>query len=695
MKNNILIIILCIVYIFFSIKMNAQNTQVFMGNVSQGQIIDIEEDQDELYAVTADGIYQRNTLYERWQLVVTLRYFTADQLGIVVDFQIRNDIFYMKINDYGKNKYYTSNDRGTSWTKLNVPTTATNFKVIDKKIQYRLGSELYTLDTQTDVVSKVELSIGVNPDSDLDPVDGKYYYLDKNKLCHAEISLNKMAKTKELQTMPSGYKSNQILTWNNAVYLWGQVDTLMIMYKYEPTSMKMTEQLRFALSALGKQHRWSKNTYSIYMESRDGGQTAAYNLFSPYWKKNKKVKANYTRFVGDKLYSVIDNHLQLSEDFGNNFRHFDKRIHAFRSGDIISMSPHYLTDQVTVEINNRGVINCPNLEPSSSEFIGLDNWTLYQYENVTDPLAGVDTIVKRDSILYFSNVSYGIFKRILPAAIRSFNILKVRGKFIILSNGMESYFSTDRGRSWKKSTINGSHQYIEYNATDWISYILLKIDNRLILSRNMIDFQDISLNLHIEQNRIDNYFYSNKNLYAYSSWTGEIYRLKDNASNWEKTEPSTGGWGKFWYLPFDYDNICCLREGGQITVLKDKWEKHDLSLTNVKVYAATSNNICIMAITNNGVWGIPLHSISTSITDLSLDVLCYPNPTLGFVTIKKENLINPFDIEVLDINGKIQLCPYTTTTDDIHIDMSGIPSGTYIISMYIDRKKYHSKVIKK
>jgi hypothetical protein len=665
-----------------------------MGQINTGEIIDIEEYNGQIYALTQDGIYARTTTPYIWSLRSTLRLFNQENLGGILDFQVRKDVFFMKVNDSGLIRYYVSKDKGSSWAKLSVPSSATNFASFETYVKYRDANKLYTVDISSDVVTSVDLVIGPSVDSDLEPIDGAYYYISGKKLCQARIEVNKIVKKQELITMPSDYKNYQILTWERNVYLWGKVDTNMVLFRFDPAYKKITEQLRVSIADLGANFRLSKSDKAIYLESRNGGITFIQDNTAPYWVISKKVTAGYTRFVGRELFADIMNCLHLSNDLGDNFMDSDLGILSIKSGTKVRMEPNFTSDWCVIQIQNVGAFYPTQNElfPIKSEVIGNEPWDLYaEYQEGSGEM---DTLVLKDSqlVFYFRDSPEDVVP--LPDYLTDYHILKVYGSRIVLSNGNESFYSVNRGINWKKAPWNGKHQYVDFHEVSFSDHILVVKDNKLYHSTLMEGFTDISFNLSFDFFTVDKYFYANEILYSYQSWTGKLYRLDLSNSRWESVDTYDEGWGKYWYLPYRNGHICCIRETGHVGILEQNWTSHSWYLPNLKVYEATSNAVCIMATTNNGIWGIILPKNFSSITDHISPYNTYPNPTDNSITVDLNGQQTPDNLRVKDLMGNIVEPKITPYSDRIDIDLSQCKAGTYILHYEIQGKNYHQKIIK-
>jgi hypothetical protein len=83
--------------------------------------------------------------------------------------------------------------------------------------------------------------------------------------------------------------------------------------------------------------------------------------------------------------------------------------------------------------------------------------------------------------------------------------------------------------------------------------------------------------------------------------------------------------------------------------------------------------------------------------EFSLDINFYPNPTIDIVNFNFSNLeSSDLNVLVFDYAGRVLI----TTKIDIEnyktkLDLSSLPSGSYLIYLNTNKFNYHTKIIKK
>ena len=83
--------------------------------------------------------------------------------------------------------------------------------------------------------------------------------------------------------------------------------------------------------------------------------------------------------------------------------------------------------------------------------------------------------------------------------------------------------------------------------------------------------------------------------------------------------------------------------------------------------------------------------------EFSLDINFYPNPTIDYVNFNFSNLeSSDLNVLVFDYAGRVLI----TTKIDIEnyktkLDLSSLPSGSYLIYLNTNKFNYHTKIIKK
>jgi hypothetical protein len=90
---------------------------------------------------------------------------------------------------------------------------------------------------------------------------------------------------------------------------------------------------------------------------------------------------------------------------------------------------------------------------------------------------------------------------------------------------------------------------------------------------------------------------------------------------------------------------------------------------------------------------IPNGSTELSSTD---EIKVYPNPTTGHFNISlNEPMDREYEIEVFNnLGGIVQKSMRQRNEQSAQIDLSGLPSGMYLIRIRAGNKSYQSKVFK-
>jgi len=91
------------------------------------------------------------------------------------------------------------------------------------------------------------------------------------------------------------------------------------------------------------------------------------------------------------------------------------------------------------------------------------------------------------------------------------------------------------------------------------------------------------------------------------------------------------------------------------------------------------------------------NSLINSNEEFNMDITFYPNPTIDFVNFNFSNLeSSDLNVLVFDYAGRVLI----TTKIDIEnyktkLDLSSLPSGSYLIYLNTNKFNYHTKIIKK
>ena len=91
------------------------------------------------------------------------------------------------------------------------------------------------------------------------------------------------------------------------------------------------------------------------------------------------------------------------------------------------------------------------------------------------------------------------------------------------------------------------------------------------------------------------------------------------------------------------------------------------------------------------------NSLINSSEEFNMDITFYPNPTIDYVNFNFSNLeSSDLNVLVFDYAGRVLI----TTKIDIEnyktkLDLSSLPSGSYLIYLNTNKFNYHTKIIKK
>jgi hypothetical protein len=83
--------------------------------------------------------------------------------------------------------------------------------------------------------------------------------------------------------------------------------------------------------------------------------------------------------------------------------------------------------------------------------------------------------------------------------------------------------------------------------------------------------------------------------------------------------------------------------------------------------------------------------------EFSLDINFYPNPTIDIVNFNFSNLeSSELNVLVFDYAGRVLITTKINIEDyKTKLDLSGLPSGSYLIYLNTNKFNYHTKIIKK
>ena len=105
------------------------------------------------------------------------------------------------------------------------------------------------------------------------------------------------------------------------------------------------------------------------------------------------------------------------------------------------------------------------------------------------------------------------------------------------------------------------------------------------------------------------------------------------------------------------------------------------------------DNLTVQQGYQQSFWG----SLINNNEEFSMDITFYPNPTIDYVNFNFSNLeSSDLNVLVFDYAGRVLI----TTKINIEnyktkLDLSSLPSGSYLIYLNTNKFNYHTKIIKK
>jgi len=92
----------------------------------------------------------------------------------------------------------------------------------------------------------------------------------------------------------------------------------------------------------------------------------------------------------------------------------------------------------------------------------------------------------------------------------------------------------------------------------------------------------------------------------------------------------------------------------------------------------------------------PIRVVINIEADYDLNAIVYPNPVDSFITIQfNEQLTHSINIVVYDISGKLVLNKSLRPETSVNLDLSFLASGTYMLNITSENKRFLARLIKK
>lgn len=131
----------------------------------------------------------------------------------------------------------------------------------------------------------------------------------------------------------------------------------------------------------------------------------------------------------------------------------------------------------------------------------------------------------------------------------------------------------------------------------------------------------------------------------------------------------------------------CEISGSVLAVSSDSQEPCGNDIT----YSWEFTDVCARNITHTQVVTVESQLSSNSITKDNIKI--YPNPTNNLLNIKSDHQVTSFDLYTT--TGKILHKAQWTNTNNVEIDLSGYPSGLYLLQIETEKGRWLKKVVKK
>ncbi len=140
--------------------------------------------------------------------------------------------------------------------------------------------------------------------------------------------------------------------------------------------------------------------------------------------------------------------------------------------------------------------------------------------------------------------------------------------------------------------------------------------------------------------------------------------------------------------------FCCLFVAGNLSGAEIKFEYDDAgNRTSRKIIRISNSNLrSAVAIQEENEETVEEPQIFTDHLSQST-ILIYPNPTKGLLKIEINGGINPVDLQLYDMSGRL-LQQESNVASSVTLDLSRLPAGTYILRLVSGNQKNEWKIIK-
>jgi photosystem II stability/assembly factor-like uncharacterized protein len=257
------------------------------------------------------------------------------------------------------------------------------------------------------------------------------------------------------------------------------------------------------------------------------------------------------------------------------------------------------------------------------------------------------------------------------------------------------YHTDDLGASWTELSLpgqycNGFYDFIVYQGVKFAlacgeAEMLKHQDNRWILSNNGLPASESIFELAKTSDA----------LYAYVNGT-TMYVSRDKGQNWSM---ATAGLDMNWWsgsYAFADKNIFIATDDGVYYSYDHgkQWYTLNDGLINLNLRSiALHHDTLYVGTLGNGIWKHELASLPLSTSEKNYDsdpLLIYPNPASDFIFVDHDE--SPFSrVQIIDLLGR-QIVGEKLDANGMLI-LSGIPDGTFILTLITDKKTITGKLI--
>lgn len=475
------------------------------------------------------------------------------------------------------------------------------------------------------------------------------------------------------------------------------------------------------------------NSTGIYKSANNGNR----------WELKKRISENSIinniEFVGNKLFALSQTEgILVSEDYGENWSTINEGLNTLNVTSILKNGNNWFTGTVQGVYTDYG-----KWKNSSLGIVCSSVLELLKTDSTLVSINLKDVFVKNnhDWVNTTENISKDYFSSVIYANRHLFFAADITGNY---QSDCQVYASADLGKSWSViSTLKGYDDSYRLR-TNGIDIIAFEDDVLMLTTDGAKTWKNISPPKGMGCNGINDAVFTGNEIYVALCGSRELLKSTDYGKNWVFINNGLPAFEVYNLEAGNNELFAATRSSLYMSVDKGKtWIYCGTGIPNSTIQFNTvedivcDKNICFMCTSNKvfasaakgeswinisaglpplpdgiwggslqikndtlyfgtnnfGIWKINIENLQIPVIEPEeqQEIIVFPNPTTGQLTIILEEGFQANHVEIYHSTGKIITVrlPYNNK-----INISDLPAGIYLLKVKANEKYYYSKIIK-